>query len=303
MDNVNETALQPCEFLDQSHFSHLYEAFVEAFSDYVVPFALTETQFRNHIILNAVDLDRTVGCFDGDKLVGFSLNGFGDWNGVPTAYDAGTGVLPGYRRRGLSERMFEKMLSRFAAEGIRQFLLEVVTSNEAAINLYEKLGFETVRELALLQCDGRIMSEGRPPTPGLEIRRIGEPDWDLLTSFWEARPSWQNSVDAVKRSRRVKSIIGAFSDDRCVGYIIFSSTFGRVAQLAVDKAHRGVGIGAALVQAMQSGTAEGFSMQVINIDKSNAEAMAFFQRLGFYERLSQFEMVMPVSVNEPGREV
>src|SRR4051794_22495716 len=100
MNNLSETASRTCRFLDDSYFDALYTAFIEAFSDYVVPFALTHTQFKNHIILNGVDLDRTVGCFVDDVLVGFSLNGFGDWNGRPTVYDAGTGVRPDHRRRG-----------------------------------------------------------------------------------------------------------------------------------------------------------------------------------------------------------
>src|SRR4051794_34595872 len=107
MANVNETALACCRFLDDSYFKSLYQAFTLAFADYVVPFAITEIQFRNHITLNGVDLDRTVGCVAGGELVGFSLNGFGTWNGTPTVYDAGTGVIPSYRRRGISEAMFE----------------------------------------------------------------------------------------------------------------------------------------------------------------------------------------------------
>jgi len=42
---------------------------------------------------------------------------------------------------------------------------------------------------------------------------------------------------------------------------------------------------------MQSDMAEGYSMQVINIDKSMAGAMEFLKKLGFYERLSQHEMI------------
>jgi ribosomal protein S18 acetylase RimI-like enzyme len=110
--------------------------------------------------------------------------------------------------------------------------------------------------------------------------------------LWDGRPSWQNSVDAVKRSRKSKRIVGAFDGDACVGYIVDSSGLGRVAQVAVDKDHRNRGIGAALVRAMQIETADEFSLQVINIDKENTAAMGFFKGLGFYERLSQFEMLM-----------
>ena len=85
MDSTNETSLRSYRFLNETYFSTLYDAFIEAFSNYVLPFVLTEAQFRNHIVLNAVDLDRTVGCFEGEKLIGFTLNGFGRWHGRSTA--------------------------------------------------------------------------------------------------------------------------------------------------------------------------------------------------------------------------
>ena len=293
MDNGNETSSRHCLFLSGDCFSRLYATFIEAFSDYVFPFALTETQFRNHIILNAVDLELTAGCIDGDRLVGFSLNGFGEWEGKPTVYDAGTGVIPVQRRQGISEAMFEMMMPVFAAKGIEQFLLEVITSNTRAICLYEKLGFQGVHELALLHCDGKVRSALRSP-PDVEIYAHPDPDWDLLTTFWDGKPSWQNSIAAISRSRAMKRILGAFVGDSCVGYIVFSANFGRVAQIAVDKAHRNQGIGTALVKKMQAEAADGYSLQVINIDKSLDATMSFFANRGFYERLSQYEMIRPM---------
>ncbi|MFT3744410.1 MAG: GNAT family N-acetyltransferase [Pyrinomonadaceae bacterium] len=290
MDKGNETALMECRFLNEGYFHKLYAAFTEAFSDYVIPFALTEAQFRNHINLNAVDLERTVGVIDGDRVVGFTLNGFGDWQGRKTVYDAGTGVVPSERRRGVSESMFEMMLPRFRAAGIEQCLLEVITTNTGAIHLYEKLGFEKVRRLALLQCDRKI-TEPETPRPDIKIREISQPDWDGLSSFWNGIPSWQNSIDAVKRSKALKLIFGAFEQDKCVGYVVFSEKFGRIAQIAVSKEHRRRGIGTALLRAVQNGTADGFSMQVINIDTALGEAISFFIRRGFYERLNQHEML------------
>lgn len=291
MDNGNETSLRQCRFLGEDYFQTLYETFTEAFSDYVNPFALTEIQFRNHLILTAVDLEHTVGCTEQGKLIGFSLNGFGRWEGRQTVYDAGTGVIPTYRRQGVSRAMFDMMLPAFQAKGIEQFLLEVITTNTGAIKLYEMLGFGRVRDLALLQCDTTISSSTQLPA-GIEIRDIDTPNWELLTRFWDAKPSWQNSVDALKRSNTVKRFVGAFDGNTCLGYIVFSPKFGRIAQFAVDKNYRGRGIGTALVLAMQAETADGFSMQVINIDKSIDTAMSFFKNRGFYERLSQHEMVL-----------
>ena len=293
MDEGNKTALRRCRFLNEDDFPKLYACFLEAFSDYVIPFALTEAQFRNHIRLNAVDLERTIGCEEDGRLVAFSLNGFGSWNGKRTVYDAGTGVVPSHRRRGLSRGMFEMMMPVFTESGLEQFLLEVVTTNAGAITLYESLGFRTVRELALLQRD-RPLDRAATVPDGVEIREIAEPDWSIVSSFWDGQPSWQNSSDAITRSVANKRIAGAFVGDQCVGYVVSSAKFGRIAQLAVEPGHRRAGIGTALVLAIQDDMADGFSMQVINIDKASTSAMDFFNKLGFYERLSQYEMVRPM---------
>ena len=293
MDKGNETDLIECRFLDDGYFQRLHDAFTEAFSDYVIPFALTEIQFRNHLNLTGVDLTRTVGCIEDARLIGFTLNGFGDWEGRPTVYDAGTGVVPDQRRRGVSESMFEMMLPTFRKAGVEQCLLEVITTNTGAINLYEKLGFQKIRRLALLQCDRKV-NDSLENRPAIEIREIEIPDWNQLESFWDGKPSWQNSIDAVTRSQGMRRILGAFEAGKCVGYIVFSPKFGRIAQIAVSKYHRKRGIGTALVRAVQNETADGFSMQVINIDTSLSEAMGFFINRGFYERLNQHEMVKSI---------
>ena len=292
MDVGNETSLMDCRFLSEDYFTKLYEAFIEAFSDYVVPFALTEAQFRNHIVLNAVDLERTVGCLDGDKLTGFSLNGFGEWEGRSTVYDAGTGVIPSHRRQGISKAMFDLMLPVFEQNDVEQFLLEVVTSNTGAIALYKNLGFRSVRELALMQCDGPINSSAEIPRD-VEICEIDVPDWGFLTTFWDGKPSWQNSTDAVMRSLKAKRILGAYVEGICCGYVVFSLRFGRVAQMAVARPYRDRGIATALLRAMQAETDDGNSLQVVNIDKSLTAAMNFLRNRGFTERLSQHEMIKP----------
>ncbi|MEO7658960.1 MAG: GNAT family N-acetyltransferase, partial [Pyrinomonadaceae bacterium] len=204
-----------------------------------------------------------------------------------------TGVVPAYRRRGLSRAMFEMMLAEFAKDKIEQFLLEVVTTNTAAISLYEQLGFRSVRELSLLQCDKHIENNSAP-AQDIEIRDVIEPDWRLLETFWDAKPSWQNSIDAITRCSGLKRFLGAYKNERCVGYVIFSARFGRIAQFAVSKTHRNQGIGSALFRALKNEIADGFSMQVINIPKSLTETIGFFEDLGFYERLSQHEMKKPL---------
>jgi ribosomal protein S18 acetylase RimI-like enzyme len=286
--NGNEIAYRNCRFLSDDSFDVLYHAFTQAFSDYLFPFDLTETQFRNHLVLNAVDLTSTIGCFEGEQLIGFSLNGFGEWEGKRTVYDAGTAVVPSARRQGVSRTMFEKMIPDLKHAGHEQYLLEVITTNAPALRLYQNLGFEKQRELALLQCDSFVGNDDLPNA--VDIREIAEPDWEIMSAFWDGNPSWQNSIDAIGRSRSLKRILGAFIDDRCVGYAIFSSN-GRIAQIAVDKLHRNRGIATALLARMRAETASEHPLQVINIDTSLTAALAFFRSRGFCERLTQYEMI------------
>ena len=291
MRDGNETLTKGCRFLRSTDFPSLHETFTEAFSDYVIPFALTETQLKNHIILTAVDLDRSVGYFEGGRLVGFSLNGFGEWNGLSTVYDACTGVLPAYRRRGISREMFRFMLPLIREGGIEQFLLEVIKTNEGAVRLYEGLGFKPVRELGLFQCDRRPTEGGRTAIE-IEVREIDRPDWELFREFWDVEPSWQNSSDAINRSLNLRRVLGAFYSGNCVGYIVFSGRYGRISQLAVSKDNRRLGIGSALIHAVHTGMDEGYSTQVVNADLANPGPPEFFDKLGYYERLRQYEMVL-----------
>jgi ribosomal protein S18 acetylase RimI-like enzyme len=293
MAKPNETTLREYRFLSDAYFPKLYGTFVEAFSDYVFPFVLREDQFRNHIELNGVDLTRSAACLENEDVIGFSLNGFGTWAGKRTVYDAGTGVIPRFRRQGISNRMFDMMLPVLEAEGIEQFLLEVVTTNEAAIRLYEKFGFKPVRELALMQCDQTVPVTDEERSR-IQIRSMDEPDWKIFLRFWEGEPSWQNSCDAIDRSSDRKTILAAYVGGECVGYVIFSSIFGRIAQIAVSRDFSGLGVGRRLVREVQDGMAPGYALQVINADKSIARVNEFFKELGFYERLAQYEMIKAI---------
>jgi ribosomal protein S18 acetylase RimI-like enzyme len=290
MDVINETSSITCRFLSEDHFSRLHETFLEAFSDYEIPFPLSTEQLRNHIALNAVDLNLSVGCFAGEKMVGFTLNGFGMWNGKATVYDAGTGVIPPFRRRGLGRAMFDFMFPVCQARGVEQCLLEVITSNEKAANLYKGLGFRQNRKLLLLKTENPVKFTRKLPE-NIEVRKISRLDWELFQTFWDGQPSWQNSAEAIKRGPVPRNMLGAFSEGKCIGYIIFSLDTGRLAQLAVDKSKRGRGTGTLLLTRMQAETKDGYPLQVINLDESLTEALRFFQNRGFSENLSQYEMI------------
>lgn len=293
MNHGNETHAFECRFLDESFFEVLLGKFSEAFSDYALPFDLDLTKFRNHINLNAIDLNRSVGCFHREDLIGFSLNGFGRWKGKETVYDAGTGVIPPYRRRGASEAMFSFMVPLFKEAGAEQILLEVITHNTPAVSLYKKLGFAIERELMFMEAPATL-NEDTQPNNDIEIRPMTAGQIVPLSALWHADPSWQNSNDAIARSEHLKSILGAFVEGRCAGYIVYSKSLGRIAQFVVDTRFRDKGIGSRLLTEMEREMRPGSKMQVINLDTRLADTVQFFKNRGFQPVLSQYEMIKPL---------
>lgn len=64
------------------------------------------------------------------------------------------GTAPEARRRGLGRALVARVLASAAARGVRTLTLEVRRSNEAAIALYERLGFDTVTVRRAYYADG-----------------------------------------------------------------------------------------------------------------------------------------------------
>ncbi len=97
--------------LDRVSRQQIHRTFQEAFSDYAVDMSsLTEERLRVRCVKNGVDWDASVGAFDGDRMVGFTLIGIDDWQGSLGAFDAATGIVPDYRGQRLAAAMFEHAL-------------------------------------------------------------------------------------------------------------------------------------------------------------------------------------------------
>ena len=101
--------------LSRRHYPQIFNTFVEAFADYAVSMNyLTRESLLSRWVKNAVDFTASVGAFDGERLVGFTMIRIDDWMGGPAAFDAGTGIVKGYRGFGVAPEMFE-----LAVEGLR----------------------------------------------------------------------------------------------------------------------------------------------------------------------------------------
>lgn len=293
MTKTNKTSEKiTCRFLSDGDFEELYQANIEAFSDYQVPFELSRTKFKNHLAQNAVDLDLSVGAFANGRMIGFTLNGFGSWDEKHTAYDAGTAVVPQYRHQGIGRALFDFLFPKLREIGVEQMLLEVLEKNRAAIGLYEKLGFRKTRDLLFFEQKGERLETGE--NAEIEIREIERPDWPRLKSFWDGNTSWQYSSESIERKLLPKLILGAFLKDRIRGYGVVYPKTGAVVQLAVDKKHRRKKIASTLLAELGRRSEKGNKMNFSNVDRRLAAVTGFIEDAGFRQTFAQIEMIKPL---------
>src|SRR4051794_39317091 len=163
--------------------SVLHAIWLRAFSDYVVSMQCSEEQFRNRLVREGCDYNASVGIFAGGEIVGFTFNSIGVWDGVPTAYDAGTAIAPEFRGRHLGEELFQFMFPLLKERGAEQYLLEVITTNTPAVNLYRKLGFRTTRELGSPVLAGGVTTLSHRNNSSVSIREISLPEPGVAEGF------------------------------------------------------------------------------------------------------------------------
>ena len=277
--------------LTSEDFDELYKCFLAAFSDYVVSMAVSREQFQQRLVRDGVDLAISVAAFDKDEMVAFSLTASGEWQGLTTAYDSGTGVIPSHRGAGVGKNLFAYMFEVLRTRGVSHCLLEVISTNAPAVGLYEKLGFEHTRRLAVLLTDAKtdVKTVGDGKQFGFEVRKLTTFDWTTLSSFWDGNPSWQNAIDSVTRAKNYCRAIGAYDADRCIGYGIVYEPAGNLMQLAVHPNHRRKGVGSTILRELQNELAA--PLKVINIDYELTDTLRFYESRGFKVVLDQFEMI------------
>ena len=80
----------------------LYQTFRQAFSDYQVSVDMPYEAFETNLKRNGYMPGMSVGAFEHGELTGIVLNGVRYWDGEKTIYDLGTGVIPAFRKRGIT---------------------------------------------------------------------------------------------------------------------------------------------------------------------------------------------------------
>ncbi len=277
--------------LQDTSMEVIHAAVIDAFSDYAEPYNKTLAEQRYLVERRGYDGSLSFGAFDGDRLVSYTLNGVGTWNGHPTAYDTGTGTVKEYRQQGLAARVFETARPVLQANGIKQYLLEVIKVNTKAFDLYRKQGFRISRELDYYVTGAEDVGIRKTKPDNFRIATVDIPGLDLLCTFWSFEPSWQNSIASLSRKPGHFTFLGIFDNEKLAGYGVIERHTGDIPQFAIAPEYRRQGLGTALFDALIRNSETG-AVRLINADASYEPFRKFMTSMGLQPGYGQYEMIM-----------
>ena len=213
------------ELAPASNWSHaeLAEIFNAGYEGYFTPFTLDEAAFRFMVETFDDDLDASrVLLVDGEPAGICKLAIRGDRGWI-----AGVGVAPAHRGQGHGEALMREIVEVARGRGLRELWLEVLTPNEAAIKLYEKLGFETVRDVEVWALERFVF----PKHKAARAVPLEQAQARIARERREREP-WQRADESVAKYENVE----ALESDR--GALLFRRSGDRISLLqgvAVDE--------------------------------------------------------------------
>jgi ribosomal protein S18 acetylase RimI-like enzyme len=281
-----------CRFLSQDSFDDVYDTFVEAFSDYAVDLSyMAKSDLLNRALKNGIDIGSSVGVYDVERMVGYTLIGLDRWNSSPAAFDIGTGIIKSHRGKGLANEMFNFALPRLREKGVRVIVLEVLQGNEPAVRAYRKTGFTVVRELDCFQLDVRPEDPGEPANRAVEIRPVKRERIAQYADSLDWQPSWENSFASIMRIPDEVWTFEASLEGQRAGLLVYYPALGWILSLVVVRPNRRCGIGTAMLRHLISQLQADVSViKALNVDHADEGMIALLRRLGFEPYVSQFEM-------------
>lgn len=275
--------------LEQTDLQLIHRAFIEAFSDYSVAMAPPFESFERRMRRRGFAPTASVGAFDGEKLIGFSLTGLRQYGGIFTAYDIATGVVPEYRRHGVTGEIFIRERALLQKGHANRYLLEVIQTNQPALQLYRKQGFQIRRDFSCFRIDRSRLT----PRAAYRAGQVDRIDPEQAKVCWDFAPSWQNSSASVSAASEAFHCVVIRLSGETAGYGIVEKETGDIPQFGVNPKFRRAGVGASLFAALAENTTAQ-TIQVLNTETSQKAVGLFLTSLGFQCYVRQYEMMLTI---------
>ena len=260
----------------------LVQTLNRGFEGYLVPIHLNVSQFLDMVRKDSIDLTASRVLFVDGKPEGVALIARRGW----MSRLAAMGISTELRGNGAGSWLMEKLIHQARERGDHEMTLEVIEQNDAAVHLYQKFGFQTMRRLVgfirreAIELEDYELNE-------IDLREMGA----LVSQFGLRDLPWQISGETIAqmtppvRAYRNGHSYAAISNPHMDHVVIWS--------VLVEPQERGQNLGAnVLKQVIAQFTGRTWHVPAIYPE----EMSGMFERASFeLEKLSQWQMRLPLS--------
>jgi GNAT superfamily N-acetyltransferase len=177
--------LVPAPALDAGRLATLFTA---GYEGYPVPVRVDEATLDFMVDASSLDLDRSRVAFLDGEPVGLAVLGVRGERG----WIGGLGVVSRARRGGVGRALMVAVLNEAWTAGLQEVSLEVLEGNDAAIALYEELGFAETRMLEVWSWAGEA-----PSSPAVPAEIEDAHAW--IRAHRSAPEPWQRGDESLGR--------------------------------------------------------------------------------------------------------
>ena len=158
------------------------------FENYLVPIQFSLSQFLTMVRKDSIDLTSSCILLADGEPSGVALIARRGW----TSRLAAMGISQQMRGKGAGSWFMEKLIDEALERGDHEMVLEVIEQNDAAVRLYQKYGFQTMRRLVgFTRTDG--METSTADLQEIDLRTAGS----LISQHGSPDLPWQLSAETI----------------------------------------------------------------------------------------------------------
>lgn len=267
--------------------NEILKAWNEGFEGYFTDVRMNVNQFVKRIAFEDLSASHSFLLFEGTEPIGIVMNGIRQIEDRKIAWNGGTGVVRDYRGKGIGRRLIEESLKVYKKEGVELSTLESIAENQAAIRLYESMGYEISDRLRIFNKEGKAGFEN---DGHFDFKR-GPASNVAGLSFYQKSYPWQNHWQSLKDGQ---SLI-VKDKDRPVAYALFKQSMDQSTTILYQcEANPEYPDPVGLIGAMLSYVFSSGRNTVFDMPESNTVATDLLEKNGFQMQLEQVYMVKTI---------
>ncbi|MDH6669717.1 ribosomal protein S18 acetylase RimI-like enzyme [Paenibacillus sp. LBL] len=276
------------------------ELWNQSFEGYIVNASMPLERFIARIGNDGLSLEESLACYVDGAAAGIVMNSFREFDGVKLARNSGTAIAPDFRGKGLGKSMMEKNSELYEKQGVHRAYLEAISTNTAAIRLYQSVGYVIIDRLLIMSNEQSLEELNVQNAASTYTLVRGQAAEVASAAFYLPGEVWQTDASNIRDGE----CVFVYKEEKLAGYGLFKRVFDAAGSLTAITLFRceaapghpdakGV-LKRAVLEIMQPGHA--CKRSAFNIRASHKELVEVLTELGFNAGMEQVLMVREYNV-------